>query len=592
MSEQKLMKRLECMNCGATLDIPLEQDEYNLRACCANSKRKLISAEGVAGKELIERENDRIVLRNKFSPVAYAERLRADYFFILDKYKRFWRYDGVQGIWKEDTEEFLREKIRARLLPRETQFKFHVNEIITHVRDLSYKPDFEGLLDENIIPFQNCLLDLETGNFIDFDSKYFVTNKIPVAIDSNYADCDIIDSFFEDCVGKEYKVMLYELIGYCLYRGMPIQKLFMLFGSGLNGKSVFLELLRAFLGTDNVSSVSPHDLCNKNNRFSLSGIWNKYANISSDISYDTLENVSKLKELTGGDTIYVERKFKDSFPAKSYAKQIFSTNQLPLVKDKTFAWYRRIYLIEFPNQPKYPDAELLKKLTSKKQLRGLAWKAVKSLKKMKERGFKLSYEPDIDKLAETYEKLSNPLIQFLSEHTQEDGEGSIFKYEFRDYFITWLKENKLRVWNDTEIGRKMKELGYQDGRKLAKDLSSSEGKLVSKQYKAWLGLRLQRNSQGSQGSHPLTNSFLYTPLIEPSYNPLTTMTTMTTEPEKETSSTTSTRSTSSTNNNPNPTYTTNTTNTTNIIEQEQDKVSKVSNEIEYPDTEQYSEVIQ
>ncbi len=536
--QQEELKKLNfvCSNCKNVKSDKMEN--YVLlkdSACCENPDYK-VKILGNHGKEVLvgfsqylsfKRENvvkiindveildayeekkeqqERIVLMNKFSPVPYAEKLMQRNRFIYDKYKRFWRFDFENGVWREDAEEFIKNILRDRLLGEEQQRNIYCSEIVNYLRDLSYKPDFEGQLDENLIPFKNCLFNLEKEEFIEFSPNYFVTNKLPVEIDSKYIECPIIDSFFEDSVGKEWKILLYEAISYCLYRGQPNQKLLFIFGKGKNGKSVFVNLLTAFLGKDNISSISPHQLCNDN--FALGSMWNKYANISSDISYEILKNVSRLKEIVGGDHINIRRLYKEGFPAKIYSKQIFVTNQLPIVNDKTHAWFRRLHLIEFPNEPPTPDPMLINKLITKEELNGLAWQCVKYLKGMKKNNFEFSYGIDEEKLIELYEDLSNPLNKFLREYTIENSSGAIYKYEFKERFVEWLKENKLREWNQTEIGLQMKQK-YEDGRKLAREptYNNETGEFVNKQYWTWLGLIW--NSHGRQISQPFITSSLY-----------------------------------------------------------------------------------
>lgn len=451
-------------------------------------------------QQVLDNNASNIVLMSKFTPVPYARKLMEQTTFILDKYNRFWRYDINNGIYKEDACEFINFRLREGLLGDEQQKNNYVNEVIGYIKGKCYEPEFEGKLSENIIPFKNCLYDLNTGEFIQFSPKHFVTNKIPVEIDSQYTECPIIDGFFTDIVTTEMKETLYELMAYCMYRGYPYQKLFFLFGAGKNGKTTYLELLREFLGIDNVASVSPHEICSPNKPFAMGLMWNKYANISSDISYEVLKQVNKIKEVTGGDTVTVERKYKEGFPTKIYAKQIYSTNQIPMILDKTDAWYRRIYLIEFPNRIMNPDREILKKMLNHKEMSGLAWACVKKLKAMRDRGFVFRYDIDEQKIAQMYEDLSNPLSKFVRENCVDDTKGYIFKYEFKERFEQWCKDNKLRVWNETEIGIEMKK-NYDDGKKTVP-------LHADKRYWAWEGIKwesnLSRVSRLSKGKQTLS----------------------------------------------------------------------------------------
>ena len=50
-----------------------------------------------------------------------------------------------------------------------------------------------------------------------------------------------------------------------------------------------------------------------------------------------------------------ERKYKNSFGFKNFAKLIFSGNELPQVNDKSYAFYRRVYILQFNKQISVPD---------------------------------------------------------------------------------------------------------------------------------------------------------------------------------------------------------------------------------------------
>jgi len=89
----------------------------------------------------------------------------------------------------------------------------------------------------------------------------------------------------------------------------------------------------------------------------------------------------------------------------------------------------------------------------------------------------------VEKVAEIYEDLSNPLHKFLRENTEEDSDGYIFKFEFKESFIDWLKRNRLRVWSEHEIGKEMK--SRYDEAKKTYYVDGAE----PKRYRAWLGLK-------------------------------------------------------------------------------------------------------
>ncbi len=154
---------------------------------------------------------------------------------------------------------------------------------------------------------------------------------------------------FKDWVGEKW-ILLFEIIGYTLYPKHDLHKAVMLLGSGSNGKSTYLRLIRDILGPQNVSSISLQDLCDENKRFIVAELYHKLANIYPDLPSHALKHTGRFKALTGEDEITADRKFKDPISFVNYAKLLFSANELPPVSDMTPAFWRRWIVIEFPNQ--------------------------------------------------------------------------------------------------------------------------------------------------------------------------------------------------------------------------------------------------
>ena len=122
----------------------------------------------------------------------------------------------------------------------------------------------------------------------------------------------------------------------------------MFVGSGANGKSTLLELLETFIGKQNASHVTLQALCD--HRFAAAELCLKLINTCADIPHKNLFKTGTFKELTGGDMIQAERKFKSFFYFRNYAKLLFSCNAVPESTDDSLAWFRRWIIIECPNQ--------------------------------------------------------------------------------------------------------------------------------------------------------------------------------------------------------------------------------------------------
>jgi putative DNA primase/helicase len=144
---------------------------------------------------------------------------------------------------------------------------------------------------------------------------------------------------------EESRRLLQEIFGYCLTSDTSQQKFFMFEGSGSNGKGVVTNILCRLLGSENVSALplsrfgAPHDLV---------VLMGKLLNISSELK--TVDKVAEdiLKQLTGGDAVHFNPKHKSPFSAKPTARIILSTNERPMLTDRSNGIWRRLIVLPFP----------------------------------------------------------------------------------------------------------------------------------------------------------------------------------------------------------------------------------------------------
>jgi putative DNA primase/helicase len=415
-------------------------------------------------------------LMSKFSPRPFTKEILQKDKLFFDNYKRLFIFDQQNGLWTENAEIILEAELRQGSLGDELLKKYYIQEILADVKALAYSQEEMKEPEPHLIPFNNIIYNLKTDERLDYSSDYFFTSKIATNFNPD-ATCPFIDGIFSQLVWNP--VDLYELIGYCLYRGYAFAKWFFLYGSGGNGKTLFAMILEAVLGKHNIRSITTEQFID--NHFAVADLHGKFANLAGEMSYNTLEKTAILKQLVGGDLLRAERKYKEPFYFNNYAKLIFNTNSLPKTTDKTRAFYRRLYLIEFPNRFEGSDNEdkLLAQKITQGEIEGLALKSLGFLMNLYDRGFFFTNDRGVDELTREYERLTNPLITFLDETTLRNVGGVVPKWQLRDLFVQWLTDKQFRVWNDTQIGKEMKMLGYDDGR------PTIEGRSV----RVWFGIK-------------------------------------------------------------------------------------------------------
>jgi len=269
---------------------------------------------------------------------------------------------------------------------------------------------------------KNQVIDVESGNCEALGPWFYFTSKLPIEYDPA-ADCPAIKKFFSEIVAKEHVSNLEEVFGYCLLRKHLIHKGIMLVGDGSNGKTVFLNLLQAFLGEDAISDVAFQDMYPGS--FYTWQLKGKLANIRDDLPSIGLKDTGTFKQLVGESLLQCHRKHRDTdIQFRNYAKLVFSCNRFPKTEDPSYAFERRWLIIPFPNRfsGERADKTLLSKLTTETELSGLLNLARKALKRLLEQGdFTNSLSPE--ETGDLIDRLSDPVAAFLDENTEDDPEA-------------------------------------------------------------------------------------------------------------------------------------------------------------------------
>ena len=131
---------------------------------------------------------------------------------------------------------------------------------------------------DGLINIANGILDVKSQEIKPHSHQYFFKYILPHKYDPS-AECPRFTRFLNFIFDNDpqYIDLTAEIYGYCLLGGNQfLHKSFVLYGSGRNGKSTWLEILQALLGYGNISSVS---LANLTKPFSVVNLDGKLANI-------------------------------------------------------------------------------------------------------------------------------------------------------------------------------------------------------------------------------------------------------------------------------------------------------------------------
>ena len=341
---------------------------------------------------------------------------------------------------------------------------------------------------EQIICVKNGLINVKTLELRSHTPDIVTRNKINLNY-YEYTKNSDIDTIMDNLAvhDKEVVTLLYEMIGYCLYRGMPFQKVFILVGNGANGKSTLLNMVTKLLGEENVSHVDLKEIVT--NRFGKSELYGKLANIADDCSGNYLEDISAMKRITGESYTSIEFKNQNSFSTKINAKTILSYNTIPRMNDTTDGLSRRLVIIPLnavfkKGLPNY-DPYISEKLKDEKNLEYVLYKSVKAINGVLNR-LEFTIPRQVEERTNEYLRENNPVLNFIYDVYENENIEDITCNEVYEAFNCWKIENGLKTdMSMTRFGTEMKKLGYE---RIQKRVGTERKRYYSKKQNEQLSL--------------------------------------------------------------------------------------------------------
>ncbi|BCU70814.1 phage/plasmid primase, P4 family [Stygiolobus caldivivus] len=279
-------------------------------------------------------------------------------------------------------------------------------------------------------------------------------------------------------------VLLFEVIGYTFYPEIKLRKAFMLVGSGGNGKSTYINLIKKILG-DYAVSISPRELFDPQNRFIVGNLYHKLANAVAESKNYTIEDMDRFKRLTGGDWITADVKFKDPITFKSIAKLVIASNNMPAVRDtddKAF-WHRWV-LVEFPHEFKDNDI-WVDKIFTEEEINGIVTTSIVAISRVFQVGH-FDFEQSEKEVMDLWLSHIDSVYSFMKTYAERgiltvdprNGDLIVEKKKLYKMYRGYCSAMGFRGVGPNSFSRKLREyfnistdrkvVGYEDGKPIRK----------------------------------------------------------------------------------------------------------------------------
>ncbi|UZG48461.1 phage/plasmid primase, P4 family [Caldimonas thermodepolymerans] len=283
------------------------------------------------------------------------------------------------------------------------------------------------------------VVDLRTGRLRAHDRADRMT-KITTATPAG--DCPTWRRFLAEVTGGDADLQAYlqRVSGYCLTGSTQEHALFFLYGTGANGKSVFVNTLATILGDYAASAPMDTFMETRSDRHptDMAGLHGARFVSSIETEQGRRWAESKVKSLTGGDKISARFMRQDFFEFSPQFKLFVAGNHKPAIRNIDEAMKRRLHLIPFTITvpPERRDKHLQQKLLAERD--GiLAW-ALEGCLAWQRLG-RLDPPPQVVAATEEYFEAEDALGRWLEERCVREANAKSLTAELFTDWKQWAE---------------------------------------------------------------------------------------------------------------------------------------------------------
>lgn len=254
------------------------------------------------------------------------------------------RYREAKRLCKEVADSLENENRAARIASNST-----VNALVSLLRSESeiVTPLSAWDHDPMILNTPRGAIDLRTGQAVPAGGLYRqVTAVAPERMTTPIWDRFLQQVFLEDAATIEF---MQRLAGYCFTGSTQEQKMFFLYGTGSNGKSVLLNVLREIAGCYGLTFEAEGLMQTKHEPHPemFAKLVGKRMAVSNELPQNGRWHEARVKALTGSDKISARFMKKDSFEFTPSHTHLVSANFRPRLSGDDAAMARRMVLVPF-----------------------------------------------------------------------------------------------------------------------------------------------------------------------------------------------------------------------------------------------------
>lgn len=271
------------------------------------------------------------------------------------------------------------------------------------------------------------------------------------------AKCPIFEGYLHQVTGGDPQLMerFWMVIGYLLI--YPARGKFFIFmkGVGNSGKSVLGSFIKHLYPKESISNIKLKQLTNQ---FGMASLATSVINFDMDMSSSKIneEAASRLKQITGGDSMNIPRKYRDDALLERRIKFVFSSNHPLSIDGDDDAFLKRIVYLPFnyaiPDNQQDPD--LGDKIWAERD--AIVTKALYYARKLVQYNYIFPEIPYVDSAK------YSPVKMFVQERCDiSDMDAMTALDDLYNAYLHFCKEKNIGVCKDSDLRNALKAMGFE-----------------------------------------------------------------------------------------------------------------------------------
>ena len=346
-----------------------------------------------------------------------------------------------------------------------------------------------------VIGTPSGVVNLRTAVSTPYELGELITRRIALEFVPE-AKCPRWEQFLREVLGDDEEIQDYfhQLIGYIMSGETSLQQMWLMVGSGSNGKSTLLHILQRLLGPDYAQQTPESVLLGRAN---VGGATNDLVRLRgircallTETGHGQFFNEERVKALVAADTIAARGLYREFEEFTPQAKFLLATNHLPIVRGTDKGIWRRLVVVPFTKEFEVgSDPTLYQDLVA--ELPGIfAW-AVRGAVRWYDSSVPFTVPTAWALATSQYRSEQDALKGFLDDRVDIKPGLFVGASDLYNAYVSWCRDDGRQALSQSEFGQRMTTtLDVTRGRKGASNLHHYFGVALRRSVEAEVAAKL------------------------------------------------------------------------------------------------------